>query len=369
MTLLMEKGKIDQSLFKQLHSKVNFDKVTSLNGKPSVEAEGISKNASDSVSESANNLHDTVILADSPNLYKQKGEFVANLGYFIIPRSITSDPRYKSAPLKYQKVLLIIFEHVAFAETTHAIGCEIININIGQYCISIRGLMDLCNEGVKHSSDKISKNCVDRAIAYFEKCQFVGQEVRHGKSILTITVPEFYERNKNTSGTASGTKVGQKWDTKEEYKEDKNIKDNTDVLSMEADAPKPPKKTKKPQKILQDEKPKRDELVHTSDIEHAELVKAHGEDKVKQAYKILSEWKKSKAEVDPECLGKHTDAGRIKKWAMQEVYKRNGNKNIIKTTEKEEVKAVKVDKEELERRSQNNIFREMFIKEGRIKDA
>jgi len=153
-------------------------------------------------------------------------------GYFIIPRSVTSDPRYKTARLKYQKVLFVLFEHVAFAPTTHAIGHKIINIRVGQLCITSRHLVKLCNEDVKFEEDLVDKNIIDRAIAFFEKCGFVSQEVIHRKSIITITVPAFYDRFKNTSEPRSEPKVSQKRANKEEEKEDKDKKNHPHTPSF-----------------------------------------------------------------------------------------------------------------------------------------
>src|SRR5690606_19991617 len=105
----------------------------------------------------------------------------SNNGFIKFPRSLLNDPRFLGARLKYQKVLLFLISHAAYSETTHAIGTNLINLSPGQLSYSIRKLADLCNEEVKHEEDKIDRNIIDRAIAYFEKCQFVRQEVRHGK--------------------------------------------------------------------------------------------------------------------------------------------------------------------------------------------
>ena len=159
---------------------------------------------------------------------------MTNLGYFIIPRSVSSDPRYKSARLKYQKVLLTILENAAFSKTKYAIGTHLIEIEIGQLCISIRGLVDLCNQDVKFKEDLVDKNVVERASHFFRECGFVRQEVRHGKILLTVTIPEFYERKKKESETPSETLVRLNRDTKEERKERKEIKE-TYVVSKKVE--------------------------------------------------------------------------------------------------------------------------------------
>lgn len=203
-----------------LLSKGNFDNVGGVNAKPSAETEGLADKISD-LAKSDNGSVNSSILPEPPNLYKQYGTSVNNSGYFIIPRSVTSDPRYKCAKLKYKHVLHVIFESVAFAKTSHAIGTHVINIEIGQFCVSIRGLMDLCNNGVIYKEDKVDKNVIERASRYWQTCGLVRQEVRHGKILLTITVPEFYRKEKPITETGTETKPRHDRDTKEEDKEDK----------------------------------------------------------------------------------------------------------------------------------------------------
>ena len=202
-----------------MHSNSIFDRVcVDTKKKPEFDDSGSYRHL-DSIGESDNGNSNTPILSDLPNLYKQNGRVVENLGYFIIPRSVTEDPRYKGARLKYQKVLHTIFELVAFSPTTHSIGVEIIPISIGQFCTSLRNLMDLCNEGVKFKDDLVDKNTIERASHFWARCGFVRQEVIHGKTLITITVSDFYDRKKKVSEAASETEVRQNRDTKEELKE------------------------------------------------------------------------------------------------------------------------------------------------------
>ena len=134
-----------------------------------------------------------------------------NLGYFIIPRLLSSDSRYQGARLKYKHVLHILLEKAAFVPTIHKVRTEIINIDIGQFCVSERQLIELCNEGVKFQEDLVDKNTVHRAILYWKKCGFlkqkvnqkvnqhVNQKVNQQKSLLTVTVPGLYRTKKKTS--------------------------------------------------------------------------------------------------------------------------------------------------------------------------
>lgn len=204
---------------KQLHSTGIFDRVFSENKRPESLNSGFCMNSLDSAHESSMMECDNPIIADVPNLYKQNGISVEHIGFFRIPRSVTSDPRYKAAPMKYQKVLHILFEYVAFSPTTHAIGVEIIQLNVGQFCVSESYLAKICNEGVRYEEDLLTKTIVHRAIQFWKKCKIVNQQVNRGKNIITITVPEFYDRCKKESEPASEPSANRPRITKEELKE------------------------------------------------------------------------------------------------------------------------------------------------------
>lgn len=205
---------------KQLHTKINFDTVNQQMKKPEFVDSGYEKKSLDSDESAKRNLNNS-ILAESPNLYKHNGAAMENSGYFIIPRSITSDPRYQGARLKYKHVLITILQHAAFSETTHAIGTEIIKINIGQFCVAERRLVDLCNDGVKFKEDLVDRNIVTRAVQFWRRCQYLSQQVIHGKTLLTVTIPDVYRKEKTQSEPTSEPKVSQNRATKEEREEDK----------------------------------------------------------------------------------------------------------------------------------------------------
>lgn len=289
---VIDDNKTDIHSGKQLQSIVKFDMVIE-NKKPESDNSGYDKNLRDS-GESANGLLNNSIIADTPNFYNKNGTAMENSGYFIIPRSVTSDPRYQGARLKYKHVLHIILEKIAFAETTHAIGTEIIPIAIGQFCVSERRLVDLCNEGVKFKEDFVDKNIVRRAVHFWATCQYLNHKVIHDKTLLTLTLPEFYERNKNVSEPASEPKVNQNRTSKEELKE---LKEHNNISSV-ADAPSEKKKisSSSPSKKRKKAEPapliERDKGVFTSDIAHQKLVQEKGsEEIVKQIYSAMSVWK------------------------------------------------------------------------------
>ena len=205
---------------KYLQTKETFASVLETR-KPEFVDSGLDTNNRDSRNESVfDGKNSNSILSDSTNFYKHNGNFMENSGYFIIPRSIYFDPRFQAAPLKYQKVLITLLAHFAFAPTTHSIGAELIEIKIGQFCVTERKLVELCNEGTKFKKDLIDKNIVHRAVHFFCECHFLNQELIHDKNLLTIKVPEFYERLKKQSEPESEPEVNQKRTSKEEYKVD-----------------------------------------------------------------------------------------------------------------------------------------------------
>ena len=204
---------------KDLQTKENFASVLETR-KPEFVDSGYTNNSLDSSQESVKTETITNLsLSEVPNLYKHIGSPMENSGYFIIPRSVTSDPRYKGARLKYKKVLWTLFEIVAFFPTTHAVGVHVIKINIGQFCVSEENLADICNEGVKYEEDKVNRALVHRAIQFWKNCGFVNQEVNHKKNVLTITVPEFYERLKKRTEPIIEPRPNHDRTTKEEYKQ------------------------------------------------------------------------------------------------------------------------------------------------------
>lgn len=245
---------------KELHSNGFFDNVRIQAKKKPESYENPGDYKIDSVVESVITEPDNPIIAETPNTYKDYGVSVENLGYFIIPRSVSNDPRFQGSRLKYQKVLYTILKHAAFAPTTHAIGIEVIPIAIGQFCVTERRLVDLCNEGVKFKEDLVDRNIVTRAVHFFCKCQYLNLQVIHGKTLLTVTIPEFYKVEKVQGEPTSEPKVSQNRANKEEDKEDKEVCNNTM-------SPSQAQSTKVVEKIFFDWQEMKIKGIESSDIE------------------------------------------------------------------------------------------------------
>ena len=276
---------------KELHSNGFFDTVRLQAKKMPESCENPGYFKHDSVDESALMEPDNPIIAETPNTYKDYGVSVDNQGYFSFPRPISNDPRYKGARLKYKHVLHVILENAVFRDTTHSIGTEEIEVKVGQFCVTVRGLVELCNKGVRFKEDLVDKNVVERASHFWQTCGFVRQEVRHGKILLTVTVPEFYAKEKTVSETGSETKPRLNRDSKETHETQETIN-----ISSVADAPSEKKKvvssSKKRKKVDPAPLVERDKGILTSDIAHEKLIQEKGSEQVvKEIYSAMAVWK------------------------------------------------------------------------------
>ncbi len=145
-------------------------------------------------------------------------------GYIKIPRSLLRNPLWIDLPPAYKEVFLVILEHVVYgAKQEFDDHGKIITLLPGQICITIRGLQDLCGK-------YISKNEIERAIKKLFLYQFVRQEVRHVKTILTITHKDTYDMILKEGETTIETRLRQDRDKietqiKKEEINKKEIKD------------------------------------------------------------------------------------------------------------------------------------------------
>ena len=214
---------------KELHSKDNIDKVNGVERKtPEIIVSGDLNKYGSLVDKPLNGNKSTSILAGPPNFRKEMGAIMSvtsDEGFVKLPRSLWNDPQWKSARPKYKLVFMTLLFNASFTQKTFSISNNIVTIGPGQFCTSIRNLIDLCNDGIKFKEDKVDKNIVERSVSLFTKIGFVRQEVRHGKSIFTITHNELYEHFQKQSETGSETKVRQNRDTNEERKERKEIEE------------------------------------------------------------------------------------------------------------------------------------------------
>lgn len=130
--------------------------------------------------------------------------------FIQIPESLLEHPSVVNAPVAQRWVLICIIQDVCFLPCKHDDHGQTIDLEIGQMATTIRRFAQEKN---------IDKNDVERAFKRFFKVGILRQEVRHIKTIITITHKETYERIKRYSETLSETKVRQERDKSETQKE------------------------------------------------------------------------------------------------------------------------------------------------------
>lgn len=112
------------------------------------------------------------------------------------PRSLLENDLWKDLPPSYKDVFNVLLENVCFYPQKYDDHGVLINLEVGQWCGTYRDLVKLCG---KYGD----KNVVERSIKKFILYEFVRQEVRHKKSIITITHKDTYELIKRASETRS----------------------------------------------------------------------------------------------------------------------------------------------------------------------
>jgi hypothetical protein len=123
--------------------------------------------------------------------------------YIRIPRSLLENNLWKGLSLKYQHIFLILLENVNFEpEYKFDAHGTIITLEPGQFGTTFRDFADLCHKDV-------SKSDIEGFFLKLKKYEFIRQETRHSKTIVTITHKETYELIKQASQTRSQTKVRQ----------------------------------------------------------------------------------------------------------------------------------------------------------------
>lgn len=145
-------------------------------------------------------------------------------GYIRIPRSLLNDTLWRELTPKCHHIFFVILEHAVFRQTEFISNNQIFILQPGQFCTTIRKLVEL-------SSGEISKNDVERSIYKLILCGFLRQEVRHKKSILTISHKDTYDLIIEASETINETIMRQKRDNNEtEKNNDKNAKKEKNIF-------------------------------------------------------------------------------------------------------------------------------------------
>lgn len=155
-----------------------------------------------------------------------------SIPHIRIPRSLLENPLWIDLPPAYRDVFTILLENVCFfSKKFDDHGC-VIDLDVGQWCGTYRELAKLCG---KYGD----KNIVERSIKKFVLYGFVRQEVRHIKSVLTITHSDTYDLIKRASETRCETGLRQDQDRIETQKKKERIKEQEEQHARMRDAAKP----------------------------------------------------------------------------------------------------------------------------------
>lgn len=154
---------------------------------------------------------DSIAEQVDPYIYTPKHQYKENLGYVRLPRSLLKDDLWLDFTLIEQGVFLKILELSWFLDEDFCMDDHgvLIYIKKGQCCYTIRKLTEILGKNY-------TKKRVEAAIVKLKKCRFLGQEVRHTKSIFTILHTDTYNMIGSQQETGKETTSGQDRDIKEE---------------------------------------------------------------------------------------------------------------------------------------------------------
>lgn len=106
--------------------------------------------------------------------------------YFSLPRSLTRTKIWNDLPLSYQKVFTVLVDNACFSICKFDDHGHVFDLQPGQFCGSYAEIKELCGKHVKLID-------VERAIKKLISYDFLRQEVRYRKSIITITHQDTYK--------------------------------------------------------------------------------------------------------------------------------------------------------------------------------
>jgi hypothetical protein len=125
---------------------------------------------------------------------------------------------------------MIVLENCCFYPQKFLDETVLLDLLPGQFCCSLRNFIEVAGK-------KFTKNKIAGSIKKLITCQFLRQEVRHRKTILTITHLETYELILNASQTSSQTSLRQVSDKSQTItkKDKKEKKVKNDISSVDAE--------------------------------------------------------------------------------------------------------------------------------------
>lgn len=194
-------------------------------------------------------------------------------GYICIPRSLLQDPFWISLPLTYKMVFYKIIELSCFRPRQFCDNGVLLDLQIGQVCISERRLAKECGP-------EFCKSLIHRCLLRFKYVSFSDHSVNHNKLIITITHIDTYNLIKNASESTIEPRSDQLRTTKEEVKKRRSIK--KEKYKKEN----PPIDKKQPSAKIAYR-----EFVTLTPQEYSNLLALHRQDKLDRMLDILNSYK------------------------------------------------------------------------------
>jgi hypothetical protein len=149
--------------------------------------------------------------------------------FIQIPRSLFTDPLWIKLSPECQLVFIQILSRVCYLPQKFDDHGTIIDLKIGDVCTTFRDMEKWFNH------KDFSRTKIERCIKKLILCRFCGQQVRHIKSIVSITHKETYDLLIKYNETRSGTGLRQDRD-KIETQKDKEDKDISNDISKKEEA-------------------------------------------------------------------------------------------------------------------------------------
>lgn len=147
---------------------------------------------------------------------------MSSKGFLAIPRALLQDHNWLSFSLIEEKIFMTIYQNCCWEDREMDDHGVIIKLKPLQLLTTVRDLAKLC----RHS--ECNKSKIERAKSKFILIGFLRQEVRHTKTILTITEKHICEMSETRFETKVRQDLPKKWDTNEEdvLKNIRTIKEN-----------------------------------------------------------------------------------------------------------------------------------------------
>ena len=155
-----------------------------------------------------------------------------NYGHFNIPRSLMTDPLWKSLSYQYRHVLLTVLHHMAFKETIQDDFGVPTLVKPFQFLTTKAELTKLCDE------EDINESLVYRVFLKLEKLQIWNCKTNHRKTLITIVREDILKTRELTiepNSNQTRTKLEPQKNKENKEKKDKKLKTTPTPSELEVE--------------------------------------------------------------------------------------------------------------------------------------